>query len=34
VTPVVDRVVALGQVPDALRDLAAGRVRGKIVVAP
>jgi NADPH:quinone reductase-like Zn-dependent oxidoreductase len=34
VTPVVDRVVALRQVPDALRDLAAGRVRGKIVVTP
>ncbi|WP_349261074.1 NAD(P)-dependent alcohol dehydrogenase [Baekduia sp.] len=34
VTPVIDRVVALQQVPDAIRDLAAGRVRGKIVVAP
>jgi NADPH:quinone reductase-like Zn-dependent oxidoreductase len=34
VTPVVDRVVALDEVPDAIRDLAAGRVRGKIVVAP
>jgi NADPH:quinone reductase-like Zn-dependent oxidoreductase len=34
VSPVVDRVVALPDVPDAIRDLAAGRVRGKIVVAP
>ena len=34
VTPVVDRVVALPEVPEAMRDLAAGRVRGKIVVAP
>jgi NADPH:quinone reductase-like Zn-dependent oxidoreductase len=33
VTPVVDRVVALHQVPDAIRDLAGGRARGKIVVA-
>jgi NADPH:quinone reductase-like Zn-dependent oxidoreductase len=33
VTPVIDRVVALRDVPDAMRDLAAGRVRGKIVVA-
>jgi NADPH:quinone reductase-like Zn-dependent oxidoreductase len=34
VTPVVDRVVGLEQVPDAMRGLAAGRVRGKIVVTP
>jgi NADPH:quinone reductase-like Zn-dependent oxidoreductase len=34
VTPVIDRVVALDEVPDAIRDLAAGRVRGKIVVVP
>ena len=33
VTPAVDRVVALDQVPDAIRDLARGDVRGKIVVA-
>ena len=33
VTPVVDKVVALDQVPDAIRDLAAGHARGKIVVA-
>jgi len=33
VTPVIDRVVALHQVPDAIRDLAGGRVRGKLVVA-
>jgi NADPH:quinone reductase-like Zn-dependent oxidoreductase len=32
VSPVIDRVVALDQVPDAIRDLAGGRVRGKIVV--
>ena len=32
VTPVVDRVVALHQVPDAIRDLAAGHARGKIVL--
>ena len=33
VTPIIDRVVALHEVPDAIRDLAGGRVRGKIVVA-
>jgi NADPH:quinone reductase-like Zn-dependent oxidoreductase len=32
-TPAVDRVIALDGVPDAIRDLTAGRVRGKIVVA-
>jgi NADPH:quinone reductase-like Zn-dependent oxidoreductase len=32
VTPVIDRVVPLHDVPDAIRDLAAGLVRGKIVV--
>jgi NADPH:quinone reductase-like Zn-dependent oxidoreductase len=34
VMPVVDRVVALHQVPDAIRDLAAGHVQGKIVIRP
>jgi NADPH:quinone reductase-like Zn-dependent oxidoreductase len=33
VTPAVDRVIALAQVPDAIRDLVAGRVRGKLVIA-
>jgi NADPH:quinone reductase-like Zn-dependent oxidoreductase len=33
VTPVIDRVIGLHQVPDAIRDLAAGHVRGKIVIA-
>jgi NADPH:quinone reductase-like Zn-dependent oxidoreductase len=32
VTPAVDRVIALDQVPDAIRDLTAGRVRGKIII--
>ena len=32
VTPAVDRIVALAGVPDAIRDLAGGRVRGKLVV--
>jgi NADPH:quinone reductase-like Zn-dependent oxidoreductase len=31
VTPVIDRVCSLAEVPDAIRDLEAGRVRGKIV---
>jgi NADPH:quinone reductase-like Zn-dependent oxidoreductase len=34
ITPVIDRVIALDGVPDAIRDLNAGHVRGKIVVAP
>jgi len=34
VTPPVDRVIALDEVPDGIRDLIAGRVRGKIVIAP
>ena len=34
VTPAVDRVIALDEVPDAIRDLTAGRVRGKIVIVP
>jgi NADPH:quinone reductase-like Zn-dependent oxidoreductase len=33
VRPAVDRVCDLDGVPDALRDLAAGRVAGKIVVS-
>ena len=33
VTPAIDRIITLEQVPDAIRDLAAGRVRGKIVIA-
>ena len=33
VTPVIDRVVALHEVPAAIRELADGHVRGKIVVA-
>jgi NADPH:quinone reductase-like Zn-dependent oxidoreductase len=32
-SPAVDRVIALDGVPDAIRDLTAGRVRGKIVIA-
>src|SRR6185312_11881838 len=34
VTPAIDRVIALDEVPDAIRDLTAGRVRGKVVIAP
>lgn len=34
VKPVVERVVTLAQVPDAMRDLVRGAVRGKIAVAP
>jgi NADPH:quinone reductase-like Zn-dependent oxidoreductase len=34
VTPAIDRVVTLDQVADAVRDLAAGRVAGKIVLTP
>jgi NADPH:quinone reductase-like Zn-dependent oxidoreductase len=33
VTPAIDRVVALDQAPDAIRDLVGGQVRGKIVIA-
>jgi NADPH:quinone reductase-like Zn-dependent oxidoreductase len=32
VTPVIDRVVGLSEVPDAIRGLVAGDVRGKIVI--
>jgi NADPH:quinone reductase-like Zn-dependent oxidoreductase len=34
VTPAVDRVIALEEVPGAIRDLIAGRVRGKVVISP
>ena len=34
VTPVIDRAVTLHEIPDAIRDLAGGRARGKIVLAP
>jgi NADPH:quinone reductase-like Zn-dependent oxidoreductase len=33
VTPVVDRSCSLSEIPDAMRDLEGGRVRGKVVVA-
>ncbi len=33
VVPALDRVCRLAQLPQAMRDLAAGRVRGKIAVA-
>jgi NADPH:quinone reductase-like Zn-dependent oxidoreductase len=33
VTPAVDRVIALEEIPDAIRDLTHGRVRGKVVIA-
>ena len=33
VTPVIDRTCSLQNLPDAMRDLEAGRVRGKVVVA-
>lgn len=32
-TPVIDRIVGLAEVPEALHDLADGRLRGKVVVA-
>jgi NADPH:quinone reductase-like Zn-dependent oxidoreductase len=32
-TPALDKVIALEQVPDAIHDLADGRVRGKLVIA-
>ena len=32
VAPVIDRVVSLQEGPDAIRDLVAGQVRGKIVI--
>jgi NADPH:quinone reductase-like Zn-dependent oxidoreductase len=33
VTPAVDRVITLDLVPDAIRDLSRGRVRGKVIIA-
>lgn len=33
ITPAIDRIIALEGLPDAIRDLSAGRVRGKIVIA-
>jgi NADPH:quinone reductase-like Zn-dependent oxidoreductase len=33
VTPVIDRICPLTALPDAMRDLEAGRVRGKVAVA-
>jgi NADPH:quinone reductase-like Zn-dependent oxidoreductase len=34
VTPVISSVVQLADVPEAIRDLAAGRVQGKVVITP
>jgi NADPH:quinone reductase-like Zn-dependent oxidoreductase len=34
VRPAVDRICSLAAVPDALRDVGDGRVRGKVVVTP
>jgi NADPH:quinone reductase-like Zn-dependent oxidoreductase len=34
ITPAIERTVALDGIPDAIRDLSAGRVRGKIVIVP
>ena len=33
VTPAIDRVIPLDQVPDAIRDLTGGHVQGKIIIA-
>lgn len=33
VTPVIDRACSLLEIPDAMRDLEAGRIRGKVVAA-
>ena len=33
VTPAIDRVIALDQIPDAIRDLTGGNVRGKVIIA-
>ena len=32
VTPVIDRTYALGDAPDAIRYLEAGRARGKVAI--
>lgn len=34
ITPVIDRCFPLGEVPDAIRYLAGGRARGKIIIKP
>jgi NADPH:quinone reductase-like Zn-dependent oxidoreductase len=34
ITPAVDRTYALGDIPEAIRSLRDGRVRGKVVVTP
>jgi NADPH:quinone reductase-like Zn-dependent oxidoreductase len=34
VAPVVSSVIQLADVPDAIRDLAAGRIQGKVVITP
>ena len=34
VTPMVERTFPLAEVPDAMRELEAGRVRGKLVIIP
>jgi len=34
VTPVVSSVIQLADAPDAIRDLAAGRIQGKVVITP
>ena len=33
VTPVIDRACSLSEIPEAMRDLEGGRVRGKVVAA-
>ncbi len=33
VTPAIDRVIALDEIPDGIRDLSVGHVRGKLVAA-
>jgi NADPH:quinone reductase-like Zn-dependent oxidoreductase len=34
ITPVVDRTYSLSEVPEAIRYMMEGRVRGKVVVTP
>jgi NADPH:quinone reductase-like Zn-dependent oxidoreductase len=33
ITPVIDRTCSLSDIPEAMRDLEAGRVRGKVVAS-